>query len=220
MNKNNKTYILIGIVALLIAGFIVASSFYKSSEKKESSENATLTDIRAKIIGTADRSQGPTTARVVVVEFLDPECESCRIMHPVTKGVLAEFAGQIYYVVRYMPFHPDSVYAASALEAAARQGKFWESLDVLFEKQHEWGAHDSSHPDLIPGYLTALGVDRKRLENDMKDPLIAQRIEQDKTDGEAVGVTGTPTYFINGKMLMELGEQPLRTAIQQELKAH
>ena len=218
MKKSKNIYIIIGVVALLLTAFILAASLYKSSATVASEANtAPSNDLRAKIIGNGERAQGSATSRVVVVEFLDPECESCRLMHPITKSVLAEFPGQVYFVLRYMPLHKNSAYAASALEAAALQGKYWESLDVLFEKQPEWGSHANPRPELILGFLAEIGLDRARLESDMKNADIAQKIETDKNDALALGVRGTPTFFIGGKMLMELGEAPFRQAIQDEL---
>jgi protein-disulfide isomerase len=218
MKKN--MYVLIGVGALLVSLFMLATMFYKQSSETAPVQNGPeLAEMRAKLMGDADRTLGPSTARVVVVEFLDPECESCRLMHPITKKMLADFPGQIHYVLRYMPFHGNSVYASSALEAAARQGKFWEALDVVFEKQPEWGSHQNPQPQLLMGYLKDLGLDMARLEADMKDPAIAARIEKDKSDGLALGVRGTPTFYINGQMLQDLGEGPLRSSIQQALAA-
>lgn len=218
MKKN--TSIIIGIAAILATIFIIAVSFYKNSAQPEEASVVTaVPDLQARLVGDADRTLGPVAARVVLVEFLDPECESCRLMHPITKKVLTEFSGQIYFVVRYMPFHHNSVYAASALEAAARQGKYWEALDVLFEKQPDWGSHANPRPELIMGYLKGIGLDIARIEADMKDPLISARIEKDKTDGMALGVKGTPSFFVNGKLLMQLGEEPLREAIKAALTA-
>jgi len=216
MNKS-KIYTLVGVAALVVTVFVVATQLYKESSAPEPGA-VSQEDTLQRLLGDSERTQGPKAARVTLVEFVDPECESCRLMHPITKKVLAEFPGQVHFVLRYMPFHANSAYAASALEAAARQGQYWESLDILFEKQPEWGSHENPRPQLILGYLEELGLDRSRLEADMKDPLIAARIERDKLDGLALGVNGTPSFFINGKMLQGLGEIPLRNAIQQELE--
>jgi len=218
MKKN--TSIIIGISALLATAFIIAMSLYKDSVKlNDAPALAAAPDLQAKLVGDADRTLGPVAARVVLVEFLDPECESCRLMHPITKKVLAEFSGHVYFVLRYMPLHHNSGYAAAALEAAARQSKYWEALDVIFEKQPEWGSHANPRPELIMGYLKDIGLDIPRLEADMKDPLISTRIAKDKTDALALGVNGTPSFFVNGKMLMQLGEDPLREAIQEALNS-
>jgi protein-disulfide isomerase len=216
MKKQKNLYVMVGVAALLAAIFVFASFLYKDAERTEAKSHVS-TELSAKIVGKAERSQGSSSSRVIVVEFLDPECESCRLMHPITKSVLAEFTGQVYFVLRYLPLHNNSAYAASVLEAAALQGKYWESLDVLFERQPEWGSHANPRPDLIIGYLEEIGVDRARLETDMKNPEIAKKIEDDKNDALALGVRGTPTFFVGGKMLRELGEAPLRQAIQEEI---
>ena len=162
------------------------------------------------------------TAKIAMplwVEFLDPECESCRVMHPYLKAILKEYEGRVHYILRYMPLHGNSVYAASMLEAAREQGKYWEALDALFEQQPAWADHHTPKPELVPQILGKLGLDVERLNADAKNPAIAARIEQDRKDGQQLGVRGTPTFFVNGRMLDELGDGPLRQAIESVLGA-
>src|SRR5690606_3339619 len=129
---------------------------------------------------------GPDEARVQLVEFLDPECESCRAFHPVVKQLLGEFDGQVQLVIRYMPFHGNSAYAASVLEAARLQGKYWEALDLLFAHQPEWGSHHQPRPELILEYMKTLDLDMAKLETDIQNPNFQWRIDQDMQDGEAL----------------------------------
>jgi protein-disulfide isomerase len=212
-----EIYIIIGVVLVAVAVFFGASKFYKSSAV----DNFAGVDKSADELLVKDWSPtiGPIMARVVVVEFLDPECESCRAMHPIVKRVLKQYEGRIRYVVRYMPYHQNSQLAASWLEAAGEQGKYWEALDALFEAQPAWAAHHAPRPELIPNILKGVGVNVEQAALAKNNPEIEKRIVQDKKDGTRAGVTGTPTFFINGKALMQLGESPLINAIEAELNA-
>jgi len=215
-------YLIAGIIAVVVAGTLTAFMYYRRSQPPVTAPVAgEVVDGRVDmglLIGDDRPSQGPTTARVVLVEFLDPECESCRALHPVTKTILKEYEGKVRYVVRFMPFHANSVYAASMLEAARIQGKFWEALDLLFEHQPEWGSHSAPKPELIPASLKPLKLDMAKLVEDAKNPEVAALVYRDKQDGIKAGVNGTPTFFVNGRMLRELGDAPLRAMIDEELK--
>jgi protein-disulfide isomerase len=151
---------------------------------------------------------------VTVVEFFDPECESCRVMHPIVKDVLAEYKDRVRFVLRYMPFHKGSVLAAASLEEARELGKYDQALDVLFERQPIWGSHHEPRPELIATYLAELGIDPVRLQPDSVVPKHLWKIERDQADGRALGVSGTPEFFVNGVRVPELGYRPLKQAIE------
>jgi len=162
---------------------------------------------------------GPASAPVTIVEFLDPECEACRAMYPIVKAVLAEYGDRVHLVIRYMPYHANSMFAASVLEEAREDGKYDEALEALFRAQPEWGSHHAPKPELIPTYLEPLGIDASRLEREAVIAEHGSKIEQDQADGQGLGVRGTPTFFVNGVMLPELGYQPLKQAIEIALAA-
>jgi len=213
----NQKFLIIGVVALSLAVFIFGANYYRKMENESrASQNSVLPD-NSLLIKDTSPSIGPSIAKVTLVEFLDPECESCRMMHPVIKNILKDYENKIRYVLRYMPFHANSAIAASWLEATRDQNKFWESLDILFLKQPEWGDHHSPKPELIPQFLKEIGVDIESANIARSNPEIQARIEQDKKDGLALGVGGTPTYFVNGHMLLELGEFQLKGLINEEL---
>ena len=162
-------------------------------------------------------SYGNMMARVVVHEWLDPECEGCRAMHPIFKEVVAEYSNRVHFVVRYMPLHKNSLYASAALEEARELGKFNEALDILFEKQPEWGSHRNPKPELIPTYLEPLGIPRQKLERSYLIQKHGARIKRDEDDGVRAGVTGTPSFFVNGRKVQTLSEEALRRAIEAPL---
>jgi protein-disulfide isomerase len=175
------------------------------------------TDMSAFFVRPHSPRFGNAMARVTVVEWLDPECEACRAMHPAFKRIIAEYGDRVFFVVRYMPYHQGSMYAASALEEARELGKFDEALTILFEKQPEWGNHQQPRPELIPNYLVNLGIPLEKLDREKVIAKHGDKIRQDQEDGEKVGVQGTPSFFVNESPLRELGEAQLRAAIEQQL---
>ena len=214
--KNKK--LLFSLTALSFVGiFILAIFLYKSSESKRigflASENSEI------FVRDYAPQYGDPDAKVYVIEFLDPECESCRAFYPQVKDILNDYKGKVKLIVRYAAFHKNSRIAIHALEAARKQGKYWQSLELLFKYQPNWGNHHNPQPDLIFYYLPEAGVDVAKLKEDMKDPKIAQIIAQDTADLKKLNVRGTPTFFVNGKPLANFGMQYLRQAIEAEIKA-
>ncbi|MEZ4271233.1 MAG: thioredoxin domain-containing protein [Myxococcota bacterium] len=207
------------IAALLIAAFAVAAGYYIKSEriKKEQVAEKTRQETTLVFERPHSRSLGPTDAKVTIVEFLDPECEACRAMYPIVKRLLAQYEGRVRLVVRYMPFHPNSVYAAGVLEAAGEQGRYWEMLETLFQYQPQWGSHHAPRPDLIPSYAEQIGLDMQALETAVNAGAHKGLVEIDAADGRALGVTATPAFFVNGRPLGRLGYEPLRALIDEEL---
>ena len=211
-NKN----LIIGISALsIVALFFAGSYFYKQSESERVSNLAT--DTRVLFEREHSPKLGNAMARVTLVEFLDPECEACRAFYPFVKELLKEHQGAVRLVVRYAPFHPNSKTAVQMLEAARKQDKYWETLDIFFENLPEWGDHHSPKPELLWTYLPKVGVDAEQLRKDMQDPAIMELIEQDIADGQRLGVRRTPTFFVNGRPLQEFGYEQLRALIKSEL---
>lgn len=216
-------YMVSGIVALVAAIFAGGTVLYNQKSARPTTGISSQDTLRVRqefLVNDWSPTLGPSMARVVLVEFLDPECESCRAMHPVIKGLLKEYDGRIRYVLRFMTFHANSGLAVKWLEAAREQDKFWESLDVLFEHQPEWASHRQPRPELIPDFLKSAGVDIARANKAKENPEFDKHIAQDKEDGQRSGVTGTPTYFVNGRILEEIGEMPLKMMIEEELQPH
>ncbi len=215
MKKDLK--VILGILALVVAVFAIAYGVYRKAETDR--EDAAPRASRDLLIRDDAWSLGPSMARVTIVEFLDPECESCAAFHPTVKKVLADYGQAVRLVVRYMPFHGNSVMAAAALEAAGLQGKYWEAMDLLFARQAEWGSHHDPRPDLIPVILAELNLDMNRFEEDLQSEVFKARIEKDREDGMKLGVRATPTFFVNGKILQSLGQGALALAIEEALAA-
>jgi Na+/H+ antiporter NhaA len=142
-----------------------------------------------------DHSRGPNDAPVTVVEYGDFECPYCGRAEPAVRELLVDF-GDVRYVWRHLPLsdvHPNAQRAAEAVEAAADQGAFWEMHDVLLDHQ------DDLRPRDLLAYAEQLGLDVERFRDDLQRQRWAPRIEEDVDSADMSGVTGTPTFFINGR---------------------
>ncbi|GMM96817.1 thioredoxin domain-containing protein [Microbacterium luteum] len=144
---------------------------------------------------------------VTVVEFLDFECEACGSFYPIVEDLREQFAGEITYVIRYFPLpgHFNSKNAAIAAEAAAQQDRFEDMYHRLFETQAEWGEAQESRADLFRGFAEELGLDMAAYDAAVADPSTTARVNLDFEEGRALGVSSTPTFFVNGE-LAELQE--------------
>ncbi|MBT3980734.1 MAG: thioredoxin domain-containing protein [Bacteriovoracaceae bacterium] len=213
--KNKK--ILLTITGFALIGlFAFASKYYKDYESDRlgflSQKDSTI------FVREYSPQFGDENAKVFLIEFLDPECESCRQFYPQIKNLLKEFKGKVKLVVRYAPFHRNSKFAIKALEASRKQNKYWEALELLFKYQPNWGNHHNPQPNLIFEYLPEIGINIEKLKSDMNDPEIDKRILQEVSDLKQLNVRRTPTFFVNGKPLERFGIEYLKKAIQEEIK--
>ncbi len=212
------------VAAALVIAFAVAASLYRPAEPAPEATPASATagtpatSLDALLLRSHSPSQGPEQAAVTIVEFFDPECEACRAMYPIVKQVMAEFDGKVRLVIRYMPLHPNSGYAASLLEAARAQNKYWEFLEIVMLRQPEWASHAAPRPELLLSYAPQAGLDVDQLTTAASDPQVRMRISQDERDGRALGANRTPTFFINGRALARLGYEELRAAVTAALQ--
>jgi len=214
--------ILAVITLIVVIAAIMGTSYYRKSKQGE----LTSTEPDSRLVRPDSPALGPADAPVTLVEFLDPECESCRAFNPVIKQLLKEYEGKIRLVVRYMPLHPNSRLAAAFTEAAGEQGKYWEMQEILFRRQPEWGErHDqpASAPQETPTvlferYATEIGLDLERVKNSVAQNQFAAKVERDLQDGQSLGVSRTPTFFVNGRRLMRFSREDLKALIDDELR--
>ncbi len=160
-----------------------------------------------------DPSRGEKNAPVTIVVFTDFQCPSCAAMHPVVDEVTKTYGPRVRLVVRDFPLviHAQARKAAEAANAANAQGKFFEYIAVLFKNQ---SALDVAS---LKKYATDLGLDRARFDTALDNGQYAAEVNSDTADGEAYGVDGTPTIFINGVRLRNLTADGLRAAIDRAL---
>jgi protein-disulfide isomerase len=162
---------------------------------------------------------GSEEAKVTIVEFSDPACETCAAFGPFLKAFMARYPGQVRLVLRYAPFHAGAEDAVRVLEAARAQGKLWETLDLLYSQQSAWTVNHQVQADRILELVPRVGLDMERLRADMADPRVDAVIEQDLADARALGVNATPGIFVNGRPLEPFGLEPLGALIAEEVRA-
>jgi protein-disulfide isomerase len=133
--------------------------------------------------------------------------------------MMAANPGKINLVLRYAPFHDGADYFVKILEAAGKQGKYWETLDVMYRSQQFWASHHNPQPEKVWQFLPQAGLDIKQIKQDMNDPAIAGIIEQDLADAKTLDVQKTPGFFVNGRPLQTFGYQQLTELVKSEYLA-
>lgn len=159
--------------------------------------------------------RGPEGAKVTIVEFSDFECPFCSKAEETVTQVMEKYAGKVRLVFRHFPlsFHPHAPKAAEAAACANDQGKFWEMHKQLFANQKGLSI------DELKAHATAVGLDKAKFDDCLDTGKMKALVDADTKAGGDVGVTGTPAFFINGKLLS--GAQPLsefEKVIDAELK--
>lgn len=206
------------LVAVVVLGLIIAGVMTAPDETGD----ATTPDASGEAAVVRENSHRLSTAEngdVTLVEFLDFECEGCLAAYPVVEGLREDYAGQVTFVARYFPLpgHPNSETAAVAVEAAAQQGAFEAMYQLMFETQEFWSHQEESQAHVFRGFAEQLGLDLDAYDRAVADPATLERIEQDRRDGLALGVEGTPTFFLNGELLTLTSVEDFRAAIDAEL---
>ena len=154
-----------------------------------------LVDLYIDVDPGRDHIRGPRDAPVTVVEYGDFECPFCGQAEPVLRELLREF-GDVRYVWRHLPLndvHPNTQLAAEAAEAAAEQGAFWEMHDLLLAHQDALGWRS------LIDYAERLGLDLERFTTDLREHVGAAKVAEDVDSADLSGVSGTPTFFVNGR---------------------
>jgi protein-disulfide isomerase len=160
---------------------------------------------------------GKPDAKVHIVEFLDPACETCREFYPLVKKMLAENPERIRLSVRLVAFHRGSDFVVRALEASKKQGKFWEALERVLASQPIWAVQHVVKPELAWEQLAPLGLNLDQLRADMESPEVATAVALDAQDARLLKVTQTPEYFVNGKSMSTFGYEQLRQLVAEAL---
>lgn len=200
----------------------VSILIYQFSLKQKANSQFKITPPKFPLITNlvADHSYsyGPVDAKVTVVEYFDPECESCAAVASQIKKEMKFYEGKVRWVFRYMPYHFNSKNAIAALEAAKKQNLFLETMDLLFKTQNQWGEKRESTKDLIIKIvLSNKTFNQKKFLSDIEDPAIQDIILKDQSEGQQAGVKGTPSFFVNGVMLEQLDLDTLIAKINQGL---
>jgi len=213
MNRRNIV-ILTGLGA---AALFAGGAFVYSRSSGEAA--APVVAAQGGLVRPHSPVMGPDNATVTIVEFFDPACESCRAFYPYVKQILANYPYQVRLVLRYAAFHKGSDVAIGILEGARKQGKFEVVLEALLARQPEWAMHGA--PDLNRAWIIAgeAGLNVEQARKDITVADLTRMLEQDMQDVREFQVSGTPTFFVNGKKPEAFGPEPLLKLVQSELAA-
>ncbi|MEW9680688.1 DsbA family protein [Pseudomonas sp. TE50-2] len=209
----SKRTAVIVISLLAIAGFVAAALLYKGNQSVP--EVAAPVKANSALVRFNAPSFGPAKAPVTIVEFFDPSCESCRAFYPIVKQMMAKHPEDLRLVLRYKRLHVGSEEAIRLLEAARKQGVFVPVLEAVLESQPLW--HDDATAAAAWEAAAQAGLDVEKAREQAMAPDITAAIERDAEDAQALGVKGTPTFFVNGKPLPSFGAQPLYDLIKSEI---
>lgn len=212
-----KNVVLIGSILLVVVIFALGMFAFQGKKAEESTTLATKN--AANLVQVYSPTTGAADAKVTLVEFFDPSCEACRAFYPLVKSILEENKGKVKLVLRYAAFHKDSDIVVKILEASKAQNLYWQSLEAVLLSQPEWADHGAPQVDKIWPYLKAAGLDVEKAKTDMKSPAIESILKQDMADVAAFNVQKTPTFYVNGKPLLNFGEDALRALVKQEIDA-
>lgn len=216
MNTRN---LVIVIAAVALGGFAASALVFQRPPPIEPVSTVS-NDFEESVLERAySPSFGPKDAPVTVVEFFDPACESCRAFHPTVKEILAAYPEDVRVVIRYTPFHEGSDVVVRLLETARLQGVYEPVLEAILESQPKWAKHGSPQLELAFRAAAAAGLDIEKAQKFMALPDITSILQQDVADVKAVGIRGTPTFFVNGKSLPEFGRRQLREFVDAEVAA-
>lgn len=193
-----KVGILAAAVGAAALGWLLFRALARAPDRMRSGAgtDAPILDLDAPVDPEVDHIRGPLDASVTLVEYGDYECPWCGHAEAVVRGLLAGFEDSLRYVFRHLPLadvHPHARLAAEAAEAAGAQGAWWEMHDRLFAHQ------EALAPEALREHARALGLDVERFEEDLRRRRFAPRVERDVESADRGEVTGTPTFFLNGR---------------------
>ena len=211
----NKKYLAPLVGVSLLAVFALGAFLYDSQKASDLNQAA---QQNARFL---ERDYAPTkgdpNAKVTIVEFFDPACETCRAFHPIIEQLLKENPSRLKVVMRYAPLHSGSDYVVKALEAARLQGDFWKALEALYAAQPVWASHGRPDLNQIWPALRQAGFNIEKAQQDMQGTEIATRIQQDIADMQQMQVTKTPGFFVNGKPLIKFGVKEFKKLVAQAI---
>jgi len=160
--------------------------------------------------------KGPQEAPVTITEFSDYQCPFCARAEPLINDVLTQYPDTVRFVYKQFPLtsiHKNALAASKAALAAQKQGKFWEMHEKLFANQRALGEED------LKEYAKQIGLDLAKFEVDMNSPEVQRQIQSDMALARKVQVRGTPTIFVNGKLLQNRSVDGFKQLIDPILKA-
>lgn len=191
---DKRFLIVLSAIVIGFLGFVVFS-------RVESSKNVIVSEGSKNFYGKMD-------SKVTFTEFVDFQCEACYAYYPYIKQLKETYQDRVKFQIKYFPImsgHQFAKSAAASAESAARQGKFWEMHDMLFEGQKTWERAKQPQTEFFEKYAEQIGLDMAKYRTDLGSEEVNAVIMKDLKDVKEIGGTGTPTIAINGKKIESPG---------------
>ena len=182
-------WVIVGLITVILFGGAI---WYSSSASEKNNEGVEVTD----------HIKGNAEASVVLVEYSDFQCPACASFQPVMEQVMSAYGEKIRFEYKHfpLPIHPYAQQAALAAEAAGQQGKFYEYHDLLFKNQQAW-SQSVTPGSLFLQYAQELGLDMDKFRQHQKSSILRDNVRADMNEARELGLTGTPTFFLNGERM-------------------
>jgi protein-disulfide isomerase len=199
---SKKAWIIFAAICVVVLGGLI----YLSGKNKVEVNNIDTNKIQPAVPQSgqiADHVFGKADSKVMLVEYGDFQCPGCGSAYPIIKAVSEKYKDQLAFVFRNFPLtaaHPNARAAAATAEAAGLQGKYWEMHNMLYENQNTWKSiTDKERAGFFEGYATTLGMNVDTFKVDYAGKNVNQKISFDQALGRKLKVSGTPTFYLNGK---------------------
>lgn len=214
MNKKNLTIGIISIVGIFI--FLFGVYYLINTPKK------TVFPEINKILST-DQIKWSKKSKNLLIEYSDFQCPACKVFHEYMKNEIEASNSSSFtitektaFIFRHFPLyqiHPNAFESAYAVEAAGRQGKFYEMADLLFARQDQWPKEKNSQEAFIK-LATELKLDLEKFKKDLSSKEIKDKVDADLKSGEKAEINSTPTFFLNGEKLAITSLEDLKKILQ------
>lgn len=185
---NNRFLIVVAVIILTFIGLVFVTRTTAPQEEKSTGSN--------NIYGNPD-------SKVTLTEYVDFQCEACYAFYPTVKAIKEKYKHTVKFQIKNFPItssHQSAKMAAAYAESAARQGKFFEMHDKIFEGQKIWETAQKPN-EYFDGYAKELGLDMEKLKTDVSSKSVSAVISADLAEVKALGGSGTPTFALNGKKI-------------------
>ncbi|MCV7303563.1 thioredoxin domain-containing protein [Mycobacterium barrassiae] len=210
------------LTAFAVITVIIGAGVYLSVQNKDTPAAAQAGggEVGQLVRDNSRRLNNAPDSDVTLVEFLDFECEACRAAFPMVEQARSQYGDRVNFVIRYFPIpsHFNAERAARAVESAAQQGKFEPMYKKMYETQSQWGEQRTPADSTFRSFATELGLDMAAFDAAYDDPATLERVNVDVADGQALGVQGTPTFFLNGNEVEFRSYDDLSAAVEKALK--
>lgn len=211
------TRILITVFAVITA--VIGAGVYLAVRDQKPTTTAEVSDVGQVIRENSHRLTTAPGSEITFVEFLDFECEGCRAAFPLVERLRTEYGDRVNFAIRYFPLpsHFNSDRAARAVEAAAQQDQLEAMYKKMYETQSTWGEQQTPADHVFRGFADELGLDMARFDAAYNSTATRDRIDLDVADGRALGLRGTPSFFLDGEQIQFQGYDDLTQAINRAL---